>query len=176
MSHSEAQIEQYLRPVVEALCQGLGADLTALALSGSRARGDATSESDWDVLLVARDLPMRPLQHHFHLKALLPEHWRARVSFYTGENATRVRSALALALAGHHPGCRRVVRPSGLPSDAPRRHPTCHRAFEPAARTPRARPDLARGTHALVAAVGGVAMSVPSEAEYCLHSTERVNP
>lgn len=80
MSHSEAQIEQRLRPVVEALRHGLGADLTALALFGSRARGDATPESDWDILLIARDLPARPLQRHFHVKALLPEHWRARVS------------------------------------------------------------------------------------------------
>lgn len=80
MSHSEAQIEQHLRPVVEVLRQGLGADLTALVLFGSRARGYATLESDWDFLLIARDPPARPLQRHFHLKALLPEHWRARVS------------------------------------------------------------------------------------------------
>ncbi len=67
-------------PVVEALCGGLGPDLVALALFGSRARGEAAPESDWDLLVIAEHLPERPLERHFRLKALLPEAWRAQVA------------------------------------------------------------------------------------------------
>jgi predicted nucleotidyltransferase len=81
MSPSERE-EFYARlaPLVEALQHGLDADLTALALFGSRARGEARPESDWDILLIANHLPEKPLQRHFYIKAMLPDHWRARVS------------------------------------------------------------------------------------------------
>ncbi len=69
-----------LMPVVDALRQGLGPGLVAVALFGSRARGDAAPESDWDLLVIAEQLPDRPLERHFQLKGLLPESWRARVS------------------------------------------------------------------------------------------------
>lgn len=69
-----------LEPVLKSLQQGLGPNLVALALFGSQARGEARPESDWDLLLIARNLPDRPLQRHFYLKALLPENWRARIS------------------------------------------------------------------------------------------------
>lgn len=67
-------------PVVEALHRGLGPDLVAVALFGSRARGEAAPESDWDLLVIAERLPERPLARHFRLKNLLPEDWRAQVS------------------------------------------------------------------------------------------------
>lgn len=77
---NEKQIKAELTPVLQSLQQGLGDNLVAVALFGSRARGDATPESDWDLLLLAHRLPERPLQRHFFLKALLPESWRARLS------------------------------------------------------------------------------------------------
>ncbi|MEM3554410.1 MAG: nucleotidyltransferase domain-containing protein [Candidatus Micrarchaeaceae archaeon] len=80
MSLSEEQVRELLQPVVEALRKGLGDDLVALALFGSRARGDAAPESDWDLLLIAHNLPERFLSRHFYLKSLLPKEWRARVS------------------------------------------------------------------------------------------------
>lgn len=69
-----------LAPVVKTLCRGLGPDLVAVALFGSRARGDAAPESDWDLLVIAEHLPEKLLARHFWLKNLLPETWRARVS------------------------------------------------------------------------------------------------
>ena len=54
--------------------------MVAVVLFGSRARGEAGPESDWDLLVLARDLPEKPLQRHFRLKAMLPESWRGQVS------------------------------------------------------------------------------------------------
>ncbi|MBC7225957.1 MAG: nucleotidyltransferase domain-containing protein [Thermoflexales bacterium] len=72
--------EETLAPVVRALYHGLGNRLVAVVLFGSRARGDASPESDWDLLVVARDLPQRPFQRHLFLKRLLPAEWRGRVA------------------------------------------------------------------------------------------------
>ncbi|MDW8396795.1 MAG: nucleotidyltransferase domain-containing protein [Anaerolineae bacterium] len=102
MSPGEAHVKEALRPVVEALCQGLDGTLVSLALFGSRARGDATPHSDWDLLLIAHDLPARVLQRHFFLKTLLPERWRARL--HPSEDPTRVRVALAVVVSGDRAG------------------------------------------------------------------------
>lgn len=82
MPHSDRQqhLSTALAPLVNALRQGLGADLVSIALFGSQARGEARTESDWDLLVIAHHLPEKPLQRHFRLKALLPEDWRARVA------------------------------------------------------------------------------------------------
>ena len=69
-----------LSEVVHALRQGLGENLVAVVLFGSRARGEAGPESDWDLLVLAHDLPEKPLERHFRLKTILPEAWRGRVS------------------------------------------------------------------------------------------------
>ena len=69
-----------LQPVVEALRQALGEDLIALVLFGSRARGDAQPGSDWDLLLIARNLLQRHLPRYRMLKEQLPPSWRGRVS------------------------------------------------------------------------------------------------
>lgn len=66
--------------LVTALKQGLGGDLVAVVLFGSRARGQADERSDWDLLLVARRLPQGTLDRHIRLKKLLPPPWRARAS------------------------------------------------------------------------------------------------
>ncbi len=75
-----AALEAALAPVVSALQDGLGDDLVALVLFGSRARGDAHEESDWDLLVVAGQLPQRTFQRHLHLKRMLPSLWRGQVS------------------------------------------------------------------------------------------------
>lgn len=81
MSCSQQHLLEILQPVVEAIVERLGEDLVALALFGSQARGEARPESDWDLLLVAHHLPERSLQRHFFLKSILPEDWRAQISF-----------------------------------------------------------------------------------------------
>jgi predicted nucleotidyltransferase len=71
---------EQLEPVVEALERSFGDRLVAVALFGSRARGDARPDSDWDLLVVARDLPASPLQRVWTVKSAIPPYWRARVS------------------------------------------------------------------------------------------------
>lgn len=75
------EIARELAPVVESLRDKLGEGLAALVLFGSRARGDAKEESDWDLLLIARELPSRLLERRSMLFSLMPEQWRFRTSF-----------------------------------------------------------------------------------------------
>jgi predicted nucleotidyltransferase len=79
ISTDPAAVEQ-LQPVVTALQQALGDNLIALVLFGSRARGDAQPESDWDLLLIAEGLPVRTFARHLSLKASLPPDWRGQIS------------------------------------------------------------------------------------------------
>jgi predicted nucleotidyltransferase len=52
----------------------------AVVLFGSRARGDAKEESDWDLLVIAKDLPKRQMERYRKTKESLPQKWRGRVS------------------------------------------------------------------------------------------------
>ena len=55
-----------------ALWQALGDRLIAVVLFGSRARGEATEYSDWDLLVIAEELPEKPLDRHLLLRQWLP--------------------------------------------------------------------------------------------------------
>lgn len=68
------------REVIRCLKEQLGDNLVAAVLFGSRARGEATEQSDWDLLVLAKALPTRTLARYRFLKNLLPPHWRGRVS------------------------------------------------------------------------------------------------
>lgn len=76
----DTPLAQQLQPVIQALRHKLSANLVALVLFGSRARGDQHAESDWDLLLVARDLPAKPFQRHLLLKSALPVAWRSNTA------------------------------------------------------------------------------------------------
>ncbi len=52
----------------------------AVVLFGSRARGEAGESSDWDLLVLARDLSERAFERHLSLKAMLPPLWRGQVT------------------------------------------------------------------------------------------------
>ena len=69
-----------LAEVVAALQAGLGERLISIVLFGSRARGDAHADSDWDLLVIARDLPQKTLARHLWLKNMLPVSWRGAVA------------------------------------------------------------------------------------------------
>jgi len=58
--------------VVEALRAALGECLVAVVLFGSRARGEANEESDWDMLVIARGLPENYWDRHLFFVHLLP--------------------------------------------------------------------------------------------------------
>jgi len=61
-----------LDQAITALCRGLGERLVAVVLYGSRARGEESPASDWDLLVIAEGLPERSFQRHLFFKRLLP--------------------------------------------------------------------------------------------------------
>ena len=65
---------------VAALREGLGERLVAVVLFGSRARGDAYPESDWDLLILAEGLPENPLERQLSVSRLLPSKLPAAIS------------------------------------------------------------------------------------------------
>lgn len=73
-------LSEELAPVVECLRRTLGHQLVALVLFGSHARGDAGADSDWDILLIAEELPAGLLRRHSFLKRALPDEWRGRIA------------------------------------------------------------------------------------------------
>ena len=66
--------------IVSGLREGLGDNLVSVVLFGSRARGDGREGSDWDFLVVARNLPERTLERAFWLKKMLPPLHRGEAS------------------------------------------------------------------------------------------------
>jgi uncharacterized protein len=80
MTVMKEAIGREIAPVVQALQQGLGKKLVAVVLFGSRARGDAREESDWDILVIAKDLPERQMERYRRTKEILPQKWRGRTS------------------------------------------------------------------------------------------------
>ncbi len=63
-----------------ALHEALGERLVAVVLFGSRARGDATADSDWDLLILAEGLPEKPFERSLFLKRSLPAGSRGAIS------------------------------------------------------------------------------------------------
>ena len=66
--------------IVSGLREGLGGDLVAVVLVGSQARGEAREDSDWDFLVVVRNLPEKTLERAFRLKKMLPPLHRGEAS------------------------------------------------------------------------------------------------
>jgi len=60
------------KSAVEALRKVLGEHLVAVVLFGSRARGDARADSDWDVLVLAEGLSQNPFDRQLFFGRLLP--------------------------------------------------------------------------------------------------------
>ena len=73
-------VREALYSLTSALREQLGSQFIALVLFGSRARGDAEDTSDWDLLLIAENLPRKAFDRHLYVKQLLPHSWRAVAS------------------------------------------------------------------------------------------------
>jgi len=80
MDSSSQAHEALVDQAVQALKHQIGHHLVAVVLFGSRARGEAHEGSDWDLLLLAHDLPPRIFQRHRFLKQMLPPAERGRIS------------------------------------------------------------------------------------------------
>lgn len=80
MTGLNESVGREITPVVQALQQGLGKKLVAVVLFGSRARGDAKEERDWDLLVIAENLPERQMERYRKVKEILPQKWRGRIS------------------------------------------------------------------------------------------------
>jgi uncharacterized protein len=80
INHSD-QVD--LDQIVRSLRTGLGDRLVAIILFGSKARGDEHPDSDWDLFVIAHNLPERRLKRHFFIKDMLPDPLRGKVSLLT---------------------------------------------------------------------------------------------
>jgi predicted nucleotidyltransferase len=87
--------------LTQALRTALGDDLDAVVLFGSRARGDAGADSDWDVLVIADGLPDNPFHRRMLLKQRLPSEWRGALALviYAPDEFSRHVSSLLLSIA-----------------------------------------------------------------------------
>jgi predicted nucleotidyltransferase len=66
-------LQEELAPLVQAFTHGLGETLWGLVLFGSVARGEARAGSDFDLLLVADDLPAKLTTRMRYVRSLLPK-------------------------------------------------------------------------------------------------------
>ena len=90
-----------LQALIEHLRQNLGDRLDAVVLFGSRARGEATEESDWDLLIIVKDLPRSPLARQRLWLSIAPREWAIWASplLRTPEEWYRHISSLTLDIA-----------------------------------------------------------------------------
>jgi len=89
------------RCVVNSLRESFGERLVAVVLYGSRARGDAREESDWDFVVVARGLPEGTLARHIAVKRAIRPDCRGAASLLakTPEEFASQLSSLHLDIA-----------------------------------------------------------------------------
>jgi predicted nucleotidyltransferase len=80
MLQAGIETDEVAARIAEALTTALSGRLVAVVLFGSRARGDASESSDWDLLVIAERLPAKVFDRNLYLKQLLPLECRGCVS------------------------------------------------------------------------------------------------
>lgn len=90
-----------LNNLIRCLHEALGDRLDAVVLFGSRARGEARPESDWDLLVVIKGLPRSPLKRWQTWLQVAPDPWRTLADplLRTPEEWYNRPSSLALDIA-----------------------------------------------------------------------------
>jgi uncharacterized protein len=81
MAAKQKEIKAILRPLVRSLETGLGKNLIAIVLFGSRARGAARKTSDWDLFILARSLPSSVIERYSYLRRLCANGPEEGISF-----------------------------------------------------------------------------------------------
>ena len=81
MAANGKKIKEVLRPLVESIREGMGQNLIAMVLFGSRARGEQRRSSDWDIFVLARSLPVSPMKRHAQLQSFHRDEADGGVSF-----------------------------------------------------------------------------------------------
>lgn len=81
MAARKKRVREALLPVVKSLTERLGDNLIALVLFGSRARDDQRETSDWDLFLLARSLPLSPVERYAGVRACCPIEPEGGLSF-----------------------------------------------------------------------------------------------
>lgn len=101
MVQNGIQSDQLTGRVVDALATALAQRLIAVVLFGSRARGEGSEASDWDLLVIAEGLPAKLFDRNLYLKQLLPPECRGRLSILakTPEQFRGAASSLSLDIA-----------------------------------------------------------------------------
>jgi predicted nucleotidyltransferase len=69
-----------LKRIVHRFKTHLRDNLVSIVLFGSRARGDAKTTSDYDLLIVAKDLPSSPLKRLFYVREPLQGDFKEKLS------------------------------------------------------------------------------------------------
>lgn len=69
-----------LEQVVKVFREKLGNSLVGIALFGSTPRGEAHTDSDWDIFLIAQKLPANAFERQMFLRSLLPREIGTKVS------------------------------------------------------------------------------------------------
>lgn len=66
--------------LTKALQSKLGDGLVSIVLFGSRARGEGAGTSDWDIFLLAEDLPEHPFDRQCFLREMIPKEFPIQIS------------------------------------------------------------------------------------------------
>ena len=68
--------------LIHYLCDYFGEALVSVVFFGSRARGEAKAASDYDIFLVAKNLPKRPFERHRFVRKAVAFKFDQKISIY----------------------------------------------------------------------------------------------
>lgn len=69
-----------LEKLIKTFHSQLGRGLVSIVLFGSRARGEGAGISDWDIFILAKDLPEHPFDRQFFLMEMVPKEFPFQIS------------------------------------------------------------------------------------------------
>lgn len=72
----------FKKKLIQCLKERFGEDLIAVVLFGSHARGDARADSDYDIFIVVKGLPKRPLERNSYVRKAVAFKFDERISIH----------------------------------------------------------------------------------------------